>query len=103
VKILFDQGTPLPLKRNLSKHTIATAFEKGWSRLTNGDLLAKAEQEFDLLITTDQNLKYQQNLKGRRIALVLPTTSWPKIQFHTSDIATAVDQIKPGDYFALVW
>ena len=104
MKILFDQGTPLPLKRNLSKHTIATAFEKGWSRLTNGDLLAKAEQEFDLLITTDQNLKYQQNLKGRRIAiLVLPTTKWPKIQLHTVEIESAVDGIKPGDYVAITW
>ena len=104
MKILFDQGTPLPLKRDLSKHTVATAFEKGWSRLTNGDLLAKAEQEFDLFITTDQNLKYQQNLTGRRIAiLVLPTTSWPKIQSHTAEIAAAVDQIKLGDYVALIW
>lgn len=104
MKILFDQGTPLPLKRNLSKHTVVTAFEKGWSRLTNGDLLAKTEHEFDLLVTTDQNLNYQQNLKGRRIAiLVLPTTNWPKIQSHTADIAVVIDQIKPGDYVALTW
>jgi hypothetical protein len=104
VKILFDQGTPLPLKRSLLKHTVTTAFEKGWSRLTNGDLLAKAEQEFDLLVTTDQNLKYQQNLKGRRIAiLVLPTANWPKIESHTSEIEAAVERIKPGDYVALAW
>ena len=104
MKILFDQGTPLPLKRNLSKHAVATAFEKGWSKLTNGDLLAKAENEFDLLVTTDQNLRYQQNLKGRRIAiLVLPTANWPKIQLHTAEIEAAVDQIKPGDYTTLAW
>jgi predicted nuclease of predicted toxin-antitoxin system len=104
VKILFDQGTPAPLRRELPKHTITTAFEKGWATLTNGDLLAKAEHEFDLLITTDQNLQYQQNLAGRRIAiLVLPTTSWPKIQSHTAEIAAAADRMKPGDYVALVW
>jgi len=104
VKIPFDQGTPLPLKRNLSKHTVVTAFEKGWSRLTNGDLLAKAEQEFDLFVTTDQNLKYQQYLKGRKIAiLVLPATNWPKIQSHVAEIESAVEAIKPGDYVALAW
>lgn len=104
MKILFDQGTPLPLKRYLSNHTVAPAFEKGWSRLTNGDLLAKAEHEFDLLITTDQNLKYQQNLAGRRIAiLVLPTANWPRIQSHTAEIEAAVDRIKPGEYVALAW
>ena len=104
MKILFDQGTPLPLKRNLSKHSVGTAFERGWSTLTNGDLLAKAEQEFDLFITTDQNLKYQQNLKARRIAiLVLPTTNWPKIQSHTAEIEAAIERIRPGDYVAMAW
>lgn len=81
MKILFDQGTPAPLRRALANHTVATAFEKGWSNLSNGNLLREAEAEFDLLITTDKNLQYQQNLAGRRIAiLVLPTTSWPDIQ-----------------------
>jgi hypothetical protein len=104
VKILFDQGTPAPLSHELSKHTVVTAFEKGWSALTNGELLTKAEHEFDLLITTDQNLQYQQNLSRRRIAiLVLPTTSWPKIKLHVLEISAAVDRLKPGDYVALVW
>ena len=72
--------------------------------LSNGDLLAKAEHEFDLLVTTDQNLQYQQNLTERRIAiLVLPTTSWPKIQSHAVEIVATIDQIKPGDYMALAW
>ena len=98
VKILYDQGTPVPLKQSLSKHVVTTDFEKGWSTLTNGDLLAKTEHEFDLLVT------YQQNLKGRRIAiLVLPTANWPNIQLHTAEIVAAVEQIKPGDYLALAW
>jgi len=104
VKILFDQGTPAPLRSELPRHIVATAFEKGWAALSNGDLLAKAEQEFDLLLTTDQNLRYQQNLANRRIAiLVLPTTSWPKIQSHAREIAGAVDQIKAGAYVVLSW
>lgn len=59
MKILFDQGTPVPLRRFLSDHVVDTAYEQGWSALTNGDLLSMAEQNgYDLLITTDQNLRY---------------------------------------------
>ena len=71
MKIVFDQGTPAPLRRALSGHTVATAFELGWSDLANGDLLQQAEAQFDLLITTDQNLRYQQNLAGRRVAILV--------------------------------
>lgn len=79
MKILFDQGTPVPLRRYLSGHTVDTAYERGWSELSNGDLLTTAESEnYDLLITTDQNLRYQQNFVGRQIAIVvLLSTSWP--------------------------
>jgi len=76
----------------------------GWSDLANGDLLAKAESQFDLIITTDQNLRYQQNLKGRRLAiLVLPTTSWPEIQKHTATVASAVSDLESGGYFEVRW
>jgi predicted nuclease of predicted toxin-antitoxin system len=104
VNILFDQGTPAPLRRALSNHTVITAFEKGWANLSNGNLLREAEREFDLLITTDKNLQYQQNLAGRRIAiLVLPTTSWPEIQPQQKEIVAAVEKIKSGDYVTLDW
>lgn len=104
MKILFDQGTPAPLRRALTGHIVFTAFEQGWSNLTNGKLLEKAETEFGLLITTDQNLRYQQNLAGRKISiLVLPTTSWPQIQTHTSEIIAAIERIKPGDYVTVSW
>jgi len=104
VKILFDQGTPAPLRRALTSHSVATAFEKGWANLSNGNLLREAEREFDLLVTTDKNLQYQQNLTGRKIAiLVLPTTSWPEIKKHQGEVASAVDRMKPGDYLALDW
>jgi hypothetical protein len=104
MRIVFDQGTPAPLRRALSDHTVATAYEMGWSGLSNGELLAAAADRFDLLITTDQNLAYQQNLRDRRLAiLVLPTTSWPQIQERLSLVAEAVHAMKPGEYRMLSW
>jgi hypothetical protein len=104
MRILFDQGTPVPLKRHLSGHAVSTAYEMRWSDLSNGDLLAQAESQFDLLVTTDQNLRYQQNLTGRKLAIVvLPTTSWPEIQKRTSEVASAVSGMKPGGYLELRW
>ena len=65
MRVLFDQGTPVPLRRYLALHAVVTVFEKGWSTLQNGELLSTAEDEgFEVLVTTDQNLKYQQNLKN---------------------------------------
>jgi hypothetical protein len=102
VKILFDQGTPAPLRRTLAPHSIATSFEMGWAELENGDLLAAAEQPFNVFITTDKNLCYQQNLSGRKLAiLVLPTTSWPEIQKHLGLISDAENDLKPGDFIEL--
>lgn len=99
MKILFDHGTPAPLRHALAGHEISTAYEMGWATLSNGDLLAAAEESFDAFITTDKNLRYQQNLVGRRLViLVLPTTSWPKIQRHVREIAERVNMLKPGDF-----
>jgi predicted nuclease of predicted toxin-antitoxin system len=104
VKILFDQGTPVPLRHFLSSHSVSTAYEMGWSNLENGDLLKIAERSFDIIITTDQNLKYQQNLSDRQIAiLVLPTTNWLEIQNHVAEVSNLVDQIKSGEYRELQW
>jgi len=104
MRILFDPGTPIPLRRFLAGHAIATAFEQGWAELTNGDLLRAAEAEFDLLITTDQKLRYQQNLAGRKLAIhVLPTTSWPKIWRHVQVVVDAVNQAKQGEYREISW
>src|SRR6185436_13210352 len=72
MKILFDQGTPVPLRRHLSSHIVDTAFERGWSALSNGGLLDVMEQEgYEILITTDQNLRYQQHLADRQYAPLL--------------------------------
>jgi hypothetical protein len=102
MKILFDHGTPAPLRRQLPGHEISTAYEMGWAKLSNGDLLATAEKSFDAFVTTDQNLRYQQNLTGRRLAiLVLPTTSWLEIQKHTDKVSDAVNALKPGNFIEL--
>ena len=104
MKILFDQGTPAPLRHELAGHSVSTAGEMGWSNLDNGDLLREAEKAFDLLVTTDQNLKYQQNLTGRRIAiLVLMTTSWPKIQRGIHEVVAIIATIQPGDFRELTF
>ena len=104
MRILFDQGTPVPLRSFLATHEVSTAFEMGWSNLENGDLLRAAEGQFEVLITTDQNLRYQQNLSGRQLAiLVLPTTNWLEIRKHGSEVAAAVDGMKAGEYRELRW
>ncbi len=103
MRILFDQGTPVPLRAALPKHQVETAFERGWSELQNGELLDAAEREgFDLIITTDQNLRYQQDVGARTVAiLVLMTTAWPRLRTRLSAIQLAVDGASPGDYIEL--
>ncbi|MBI4194747.1 MAG: hypothetical protein HY526_06665 [Betaproteobacteria bacterium] len=97
MRILFDQGTPV-----LSEHQVETAYELGGSRLTNGELLAAAEGRFDVLVTTDRNLRYQQSLSGRKLAvLVLPTTSWPKLRGQVQNIASSLASLKPGEHLEL--
>lgn len=105
MKILFDQGTPVPLRPLLIGHAVETAYERGWSTLTNGDLLNAAEAaSYDVFITTDQHLQRQQHLAGRRLAiLVLPTTRWPQIQRHAAAVVAAVASVQPGEYRALRW
>ena len=92
----------MPLRDHLAGHDVSTAYEPGWSTLRNGELLARAEQQFDALVTTDRNLRNQQNLSGRRIAiLVLPTTSWPRLQKITDRIASAIAALEPGQLIEL--
>ena len=100
MRLLFDQGTPVPLRNHLLNHVVETAYEKGWSNLKNGSLLSQAEAEgFDALITTDQNLRYQQNLSGRRISVVvLMTTSWPRIRNYVDRVVHAIDNLRTGSY-----
>jgi hypothetical protein len=105
MRVLFDQGTPAPLRIFLLRHEVVTAFEMGWAELSNGKLLAAAEfAGFAVLLTTDKNLKYQQNLSTRKIAiLVLPTTQWPVIREHTDEVVRVVDEASPGIYREIRW
>ena len=98
MRILFDQGTPVPLRKHLNPHEVETVFERGWSTLTNGELLLRAEEQgFEVLVTTDKNLHAQQNLALRRIAiLVLSTTSWPRIRMAAAAINQAIESMLPG-------
>jgi len=98
--ILLDQGTPVPIRRFLTLHTVRTATQQGWATLTNGDLLAAAEPEgFDVLVTTDKNLPYQQNLTGRRLAVVvIGHAQWPGLEPHVALVAAAIDRAVAGSY-----
>jgi len=100
MKVLLDQGTPAPLRRYLRPHVVQTCADRGWSSLDNGDLLDRAEAEgFEALITTDQNLRQQQNLAARRIrVLVLTTTSWPRIRNKTRQVREALENLVAGGY-----
>lgn len=100
MKILFDQGTPVPLRKIFTAHEVRTAFEMSWGTLSNGELLQKAEDfGFNLLITTDQNLSYQQNLSQRKIAvIVLSATSWLRIQNVIPEILQSVSSIQSNEF-----
>ena len=72
MRVLFDQATPVPIRPHLEGHEVRTATQKGWNTLKNGELLAAAETAgFDVLLTTDKNIRYQQDLSRRKIAIVV--------------------------------
>ena len=98
--ILFDNGTPAPLRDALTGHIVVEAIERGWHRLVNGDLIAAAEAAgFDILLTTDKNIRYQQNLKGRKMAfVVIGNQQWPILRRYVDRVVRAVDEVTPGSY-----
>ena len=99
MRVLFDHNTPWPLRGYLLEHAVDTAAEKGWSELSNGDLLDYAERDrYELIITADQNMRYQQNLGRRRISImVLRSNRWPSIRARIEEIRAAIDEIRPGE------
>ena len=101
MRILFDHGTPRGIARALTEHTVLIAYTQGWDRLNNGALLRAAEDAaIDVLLTTDQRLRYQQNLTGRTLAIVVltGTTKWTQVRLHLERIAVAVHAATPGSY-----
>ena len=102
MKILLDECTPHVLKRLLTGFEITTVQDQGWSGITNGALLQLAEQEFDILITSDQNLKYQQNLANRPLAIIqLPTNKVPLVIELAYKVQSAVNRIGAGDFIEI--
>ena len=100
MRVLFDQPTPVPLRTFLQGHAVTTAAQQRWGRLKNGELLSAAESAgFEVLATADKNMRYEQNLIGRNIAvIVLGKQQWPELQAHVQLIVSAVNAATPGSY-----
>lgn len=100
MRVLFDQATPLPIRDYLDQHSVSTASQQGWDRLKNGDLLTAAENAgFHVFLTTDKNLRYQQDLTRRKIAIVvLGRQQWPQLRPHVQLIVEAVNSVALGRY-----
>jgi len=100
MRILFDNGTPRGLARFLTGHSVEEARVHGWEELANGELIDAAEQAgFEVIVTTDKNIRYQQNLASRKIALVvLANSQWPMVKLVAENIVAAVNAAKPGSY-----
>ena len=102
MKILLDECVPWPMHKLLVGHTCTTAQKRGWHAVKNGELIQKAETEFDLFITCDQSIRYQQNLQGRRIAILeLSTNDLRRNMASGVMLHQAVATIQPGKYLEL--
>jgi hypothetical protein len=102
VKILLDECTPHVLKKLLTGFEIKTVQEQDWSGITNGALLRLAENKFDVLITSDQNLKYQQNLAGRQLAIIqLPTNQVPLVVKLAPKVQAALESIQAAEFVSI--
>ena len=102
MRVLLDECVPAPLASFLTDHDVATVQSMNWTASKNGELLALAEKEFEVFVTADQNLQYQQNLLNRRIAiLLLPTNRWPALESKREIITTALGSIKPNEFKAV--
>jgi hypothetical protein len=99
MKILLDECVPWPMHKFLAGHECSTTQQRGWGGIKNGDLLRLAEGEFDLFITSDQSIRYQQNLADRQIAIPeLSTNDFRRIQAAQALIHSAIETIQPRDF-----
>lgn len=98
--VLLDQATPVLIRKFLVGHKVETAAQRGWDRLKNGDLLSAAEAAgFEVFVTPDKNIRYQQNLANRSIAIiVLSNAQWPILRHHVQLVVSTVNTAKPGTY-----
>ena len=103
MRILFDECAPWPLSKLLKGHTCSNPVQEGWRGIQNGELLKLAQAKFDLFLTCDQGIRYQQNLKGRKIAILqLSTNDWILLEKRSSEILTALASIQAGQYLELM-
>lgn len=99
MRILLDENVPHPLMRYLSGQEVATVQSCGWRGILNGELLRIAETSFDVFILADKNMRYQQKMDGRQIAIIeLPTNRWPLLQPLAPRITEAVQNAQAGEY-----
>ena len=104
MRVLLDECVPSPLAKQLHDVTVETTSAMGWASKKNGELIELAEKEFDVFITSDQNLVYQQNLTGRNIAiLLLPTNRWKILAENIENFNNAVRSISTKEFKILKW
>jgi hypothetical protein len=98
--LLFDQNVPAPLAKRLVGHRVETAADRGWEEISNGELISVVEAaEFNILLTADKNLRYQQNLANRKLALIiLPTNHWATVRDNVSTILAAIERAESGSF-----
>jgi hypothetical protein len=98
LRVLFDKNVPYPLRQHLTGHEVKTAEEEGWGQISNGELISRAEQAgYHVLLTCDQNVGYQQNLRDRRIPMiVLGSNIWPSVSAKVAEITAALEKVSPG-------
>jgi hypothetical protein len=104
-RILLDEGVPVGVRPHLQGFSVDTAAEVGWAGLVNGALIAAAEQAgYEIMVTCDQNIRYQQNLAKRQIALVvLETNNWVTIRAAVGTVTAAVNSAQPGSYVSIAF
>lgn len=104
MKVIIDECLPRPLKSLLAGHDYRTVKEMGWDGVKNGELLLLADKSFEVFVTGDKNLRYQQNLAARQIAIILlPTTHWPTIRLHVTEVQQAMNAVQHGDFIEVVF
>jgi len=99
-RVLFDKNVPYPLRRHLSNFEVKTAEEERWGQIENGELIERAEQaDYQILVTCDQNVRYQQNLTHRTLSMVvLGSNIWPSVKNKLEEIQEAVRVASPGSF-----
>ncbi len=102
MKILLDHCVPRRLRRELSGHEVKTTHEMGWATLRNGDLLDQAQGEFDVLLTVDRSMQYEQNLKGRPLAVIILTginNRFETLRLLIPDVEALLPTVQPGEFY----